>query len=73
MEKAHGLNKGDRVRLITEKEVVEIAVEIVDAQTFIIKDWTKNTSEVFVYGKKVADFRSVDFDRLTVLSISAIQ
>lgn len=73
MEKAHGLANGDMLRLITPTEVVETAVEVLDNNTFIVKDWAKDSKEVFVYGKKVDDFRAVDFDRLTILSISSIQ
>jgi regulator of replication initiation timing len=28
---------------------------------------------VFIYGKKVTDFRAIDFDQITALSVAAIQ
>ena len=73
MEQPHGLQQGDMVRLITPEAQVDTLVEVIDEQTFMVKNWTRATTSVFVYGKKVDDFRSVDFDRLTVLGISAIQ
>lgn len=35
--------------------------------------WTEQTTNLFIYGKKVADFRAIDFDQITALSVGAIQ
>lgn len=31
------------------------------------------TENLFVYGKKVTDFRAIDFDQITALSVGSIQ
>ena len=38
-----------------------------------MKAWNEPTENVFVYGKKVTDFRAIDFDQITALSVGAIQ
>jgi hypothetical protein len=67
------LSKGDKVRLYDAKnnELV-VQVTAVTSNNFTV-DQKIETNEVFVYGKQVKDFRHVDYDRLTVLNISATQ
>jgi hypothetical protein len=75
LEKPHDLNKGDEVKFFVEgkKEVIKIVDEVINPQSFTIKDWEESTSNLFVYGKKVTDFRAIDFDQITALSVAAIQ
>jgi coenzyme F420-reducing hydrogenase delta subunit len=47
--------------------------EVNSSQSFIIKDWNEIADNLFIYGKKVSDFRAIDFDQITALSVSAIQ
>jgi hypothetical protein len=35
--------------------------------------WDASVNNLFVYGKKVSDFRAIDFDQITALSVAAIQ
>ena len=67
------LSKGDKVRMYDAKNH-EIVVEVtaVTSKNFTV-DQKIEAKEVFVYGKQVKDFRHVDYDRLTVLNLSATQ
>ena len=43
-------------------------------QTFTVNDWTdENVTSVFVFGKEVPDFHTVDYDRIYTLNVSATQ
>jgi len=76
LTEAHGLQVGDTVRLIVDeqgqvdKEVIAMAT---DANSFTVGEWAKPADKIFVYGKQVHDFRSIDHDRILMLCISAIQ
>jgi hypothetical protein len=74
-EKPHGFAKGDLVKFFAEgkKEVIKMIEEVNSSQSFIIKDWNEIADNLFIYGKKVSDFRAIDFDQITALSVSAIQ
>lgn len=71
----HGFQKGDEVKLFAEgkKEVVKKIEEVTGPQGFTVSDWIDPIDNVFVYGKKVTDFRAIDFDQITALSVGAIQ
>ncbi|SPE59670.1 exported hypothetical protein [Verrucomicrobia bacterium] len=69
---ATDLKKGERVKLITEKggsihEVLEVAKDKFRT------DFQPEGDKVFVYGREVNDFRSVDYDDISVLNVSATQ
>lgn len=69
----HDFVTGDIVRIISDK-IYEKPIEVIDNYTFIIKNWQNiPTNEVFIYGKKVTDFRAVDYDRIFTLNVSATQ
>lgn len=74
-EKPHDFAKGDQVKFFAQgnKQVVLTIESIIDSQTFTIKGWTEATDNVFIYGKKISDFRAVDYDQITALSVGAIQ
>lgn len=74
-EKPHGFVNGDVVKFFAEgkKEVISTVKSIIDSKTFTIKEWTEATDNVFIYGKKINDFRAIDFDQITALSVGAIQ
>jgi hypothetical protein len=71
----HGFQKGDEVKLFAEgkKEVVKTIEEVSGPQDFTVSDWIDPIDNVFVYGKKVTDFKAIDFDQITALSVGAIQ
>lgn len=74
-EKPHDFAKGDVVKFFAEgkKEVISTVESIIDSKTFTLKGWTETTDNVFIYGKKISDFRAIDFDQITALSVGAIQ
>ena len=74
--KAHGLKSGDRVRLHPETgdQGLELAVaEVPAANAFVVAGVNTEPKRVFVYGREVADFRSLDYDHLFTTGVSAIQ
>jgi hypothetical protein len=68
---ATDLKKGDRVKLIGDKEHgVHEVLEIAEGKFHT--DF-KAEGNVFVYGREVNDFRSVDYDAISMLNVSATQ
>lgn len=65
------LTVGERVQLIfgTEKQLFEILETRDDG--FRVE--TDRTGEVFVYGRQVDDFHSVDYEAISMLNVSATQ
>ena len=66
------LKKGERVRLIAEKnegihEVLEVAAD------GFRTDFAAEGDQVFVYGREVKDFLTVDYDAISMLNVSATQ
>lgn len=73
LSKKHDLVAGDSVDLIHEDGQRETyCVETCTETAFTVKA-TTDPGNVFVYGKKVDDFRFVDYDSLFMLGVSAIQ
>lgn len=65
------LKPGDMVKLIFAERTEVIKVLAATTETFTVD--TKDEGKVFVYGIQVDDFRTVDYEALTTLSVSAIQ
>ena len=65
---------GGRMRFYTPaNESLDVDVTVVDAHTVHFASAQTYASGLFVYGKYVDDFRSVDYDALTTLNVSATQ
>ena len=65
------LKVGDRVKLIFDEKV-----QIVDVLSVSEKSFTTAltyTGDVFVYGREVEDFRTVDYEAISMLNVSATQ
>ena len=72
--KAHCFAVGDTVRIITDEGNVEKPVAaVINDDTFVLSWVEKAPSQVFVFGKKVDDFRVVDYDQLFSMNIGATQ
>jgi len=69
---ATDLKVGERVRLISDKEEVVHEVLEVKADRFLTQ-FKPVGDQVFVYGREVNDFRSVDYDAIAMLNVSATQ
>ena len=72
--KAHDFQAKDKIKLISLDKEHKVKVEsIIDAHTFVVAHWENPVDKLFVFGKRVDDFRTVDYDRLFMLGISSIQ
>ena len=75
MEQAHGLKPGDKVRIMGDDHQEDLLVQATPStSTFSVSNWTHKAPEkVFVYGREVNDFHSVDYNRIFTMNISATQ
>jgi hypothetical protein len=74
LPKDHQLQVGDRVRLMTDDKQVELDVQsIPSAREFVVGQCEHQPTQVFVYGKRVRDFHTVDYTRIFSTGIGAIQ
>lgn len=62
---------GDKIKVIFNSKSEILNVEYVDNNGFKLN--SSKTGEVFVYGKLVNDFHTVDYEALSTLNISATQ
>jgi hypothetical protein len=66
------LKAGERVRLIGDKE--EFIEEVIEVRGDAFRTAYKpDEGRVFVYGREVEDFRTVDYDAIAMLNVSATQ
>jgi hypothetical protein len=69
---ATDLKKGERVKLITDNcEGLYEVVEVTDDKFRV--DFKQDDEKVFVFGREVDDFRTVDYDAISMLNVSATQ
>ena len=69
---ATDLKVGERVKLIgTKEEGVHPVLEVRPGA--FRTDFKSSTDKVFVYGREVNDFRTVDYDAIAMLNVSATQ
>jgi hypothetical protein len=73
LNKEHCLRKGETVVIYIGKERKETEVMAIPSPTSFEVGSESPLEKVFVYGKKVDDFRSVDYDRLFSTGLAAIQ
>ena len=74
MKSSHLLVSGDVIRISTEQNTIkEVSVSVIDQLSFSVQNWTEPAGRLFIYGKKVADFRTVDYQQVFSTGISAIQ
>ncbi|HEY1055197.1 MAG TPA: tail fiber domain-containing protein, partial [Emticicia sp.] len=74
LDKSYNIKTSEKIQLIHPQEGVGKAEVIaVTDSSFTVKDWPPATDKIFVYGREVNDFRSVDYEAISMLGISAIQ
>ncbi|HKX60294.1 MAG TPA: tail fiber domain-containing protein [Verrucomicrobiae bacterium] len=74
LPKAHGLKAGDRVRLHVDGTRLDANVsDVPSSYEFVVEKCERAPEKVFVYGRQVNDFRTVDYDRIFTTGIGAIQ
>ena len=72
IELATDLKKGERVRLLSEKE--EAIHEVLEVRAGGFRTAYKPAGgNIFVYGREVNDFRTVDYEAIAMLNVSATQ
>ncbi len=72
--KNYNIKIGEKIELVhPEKGKILSEIVAVSGNTFTVKDWQYPTDKIFVFGREVNDFRSVDYEALSMLGISAIQ
>jgi Chaperone of endosialidase len=72
--KSYDIKIGEKIEFVHEKEgKIKAEVIEVSGNSFIVKDWKYETDKIFVYGREVNDFRTVDYEAISMLGISAIQ
>jgi len=70
----HGLQLGEKVRLILPDSSIDLAVASIDsASSFSVKGMAEEPKEIFVYGRQVDDFHSIDLNRLFASGVIAVQ
>jgi len=69
---ATDLKVGERVKLIGENKNGIYPVLEVRGDAFLT-DFKPKTDKVFVYGREVQDFRTVDYEAISMLNVSATQ
>jgi hypothetical protein len=73
LTKPHALAIGEWVRLYGDDNTVETKVLTVESATSFTVASEKPMAKAFVYGRRVDDFLTVDYDRLFTTGIGAIQ
>jgi hypothetical protein len=74
LAKDYGIKVGDNIELFhPEKGKILSEVVEVSGNRFCVKNWEYPTDKIFVFGKQVDDFRVIDYQRLSMMGISAIQ
>lgn len=65
------LKVGDKVKLIFDEGAEMATVTSADANGFTVNQ--NRSGNVFVYGREVSDFRTVDYEAISMLNVSATQ
>lgn len=75
LENEHKMAVGEQVKIILpddSQQVLEVK-STPSARSFTV-EWAQEVPQtIFVYGKKVSDFHTVDYDRIFTLNVSATQ
>jgi len=72
-KKANNLKVGDKVKLIHNEGIfVADVIAIISGNIFKVES-EKDYSEIFVFGKEVNDFLTVDYEAISMLNVSATQ
>jgi hypothetical protein len=70
------LDVGDKLRLIGDEKTHAGYVTLVDGKTFTIvvsETFSNSTSNIFVYGKEIDDFRVLNYDYIMTQNVAATQ
>jgi hypothetical protein len=74
LPKKYDISIGKKIQLIHPvKGELQAEVIAVFGNSFTVNYWEHQTNKIFVFGREVNDFRTVDYEALSTLSISATQ
>ncbi|HON57279.1 MAG TPA: tail fiber domain-containing protein, partial [bacterium] len=74
LTKPHNLKVNDKARLILKDKTIEKKVsEIFSDYVFSVSDFDEKTDKLFVYGKLVDDFCTLNYEHIFTVGIGAIQ
>lgn len=76
LSKNHDFEVGDKIKVGTLNGSQEVLVSsIISPQEFSIDNWegSDNEKDLFIVGKEIDDFHTVDYDRIFTLNVSATQ
>lgn len=68
----HGLKEGERFKFISDNNQKIVKTRSVTQNNFTI-ELDQKPEQVFIYGREVEDFRTVDYDAIAMLNVSATQ
>ncbi len=51
----------------------KVVTNVINSYIFSVFEWNEETEKIFVYGKKVDDFRTLDYNHIFTAGIGAIQ
>ncbi|MGI4021219.1 MAG: tail fiber domain-containing protein [Janthinobacterium lividum] len=77
--KAHTSSKGDLLRIYVFDKLHEVTIKSVPSPSSLvveisdILDSTPSAKDIFIFGKKVNDYHTVDYDAVSMLNVSATQ
>lgn len=70
----HDLKEGQVLRLIVgTTQIDRSVVALPDSASFVVDDWEHDIEEVFVFGRQVDDFRTVNYDHVLLHGLAALQ
>lgn len=73
LPKSHMLIQGDMIRLITSTGQIQTEVMEINSNESFAVELSLLPESIFVYGKKVDDFRAIDYDYIFSTGIGALQ
>lgn len=74
LSKDHDLKVGDRVRLHVDGNRLDLNVGAIPSpREFVVEKCDRAPEKVFVYGRQVDDFRTVDYDGIFTTAVGALQ
>ncbi len=74
LSKEYDIKVGEKIEFVHEKQgKIQAEVIEVSGNNFTVKNWQYPTDKIFVFGREVNDFITVDYEAISMLGISAIQ
>ena len=73
MAEPHKLAVGDKIQIYADKETIENEVISVTSPTTFSVEASSSADRAFVYGRQVDDFRAVNYDRIFITAVGALQ